>query len=497
LRVYPLFYYQDQEKLVFASRMKGIVNCPYQTELSVNHTSVIDMVTNSFIPTPKTIFREIQKLPPGFLLRYRHGEIRLESYWDISFLDQSHKSEKSQAAVLRSMVAESVSLRMGAEVPSKEIGTFLSGGVDSTTVLGVMTQLSKEQVNCFTIGFSEEKYNEIEYARIAARAFEANHYEYFVSPNDVSEIIPALIESFDEPFGNASSIPTYFCAKLAKECGVKELYAGDGGDELFAGNEQYRKQRIFEGYHRIPLWLRRVLEPLIFSLAGQGAGGFFCKVRNYIRRATIPYPDRLFSYNIFEEVPKGSLFDQNFLELVGKDYDPFDVYREHYVSAPARTELEKQLYMDLKLTIADNDLFKVIRMTECAGVKVQFPFLDYRLAEFAATVPARTKMRGKKLRSFFKRAYAETLPSSIQTKQKHGFGLPIPIWLRTDRRLNEMMHDLLLSPTSIQRGYFQKKTLERSIHEHQSDPTGFYGTLLWNLMMLETWNRMQISEISS
>jgi asparagine synthase (glutamine-hydrolysing) len=161
----------------------------------------------------------------------------------------------------------------------------------------------------------------------------------------------------------------------------------------------------------------------------------------------------------------------------------------YYFHAPAASELDRQLYIDLKLAISDNDLFKVTRMTEAAGVAVRFPFLDHRLAEVAATVPATLKMRGTQLRSFFKRAYADLLPLATRTKQKHGFGLPIPVWLRTDRRLNEMMHDLVLSPTSLQRGYFRKRALETLVTRHQTDATSFYGTVLWNLMTLELWHR--------
>jgi asparagine synthase (glutamine-hydrolysing) len=162
----------------------------------------------------------------------------------------------------------------------------------------------------------------------------------------------------------------------------------------------------------------------------------------------------------------------------------------YYGQAPAQSELDRQLYIDLKLAISDNDLFKVTRMTEAAGITVRFPFLDQRLAEFAATVPAHIKMRGRNLRSFFKKTYADLLPLEIQIKQKHGFGLPISAWLRTDKLLNEMMYDLVLSPQSLQRGYFRKKALTKLVESHMTDETSFYGTMLWNIMVLELWHRI-------
>jgi asparagine synthase (glutamine-hydrolysing) len=173
----------------------------------------------------------------------------------------------------------------------------------------------------------------------------------------------------------------------------------------------------------------------------------------------------------------------------GKDYDPYGPVDSYYHQAPAQNELDRQLYIDLKLAISDNDLFKVTRMTEAAGVTVRFPFLDHLLAELATSIPADVKMRGRKLRSFFKIAYADLLPLQTRTKKKHGFGLPIPVWLRTDKKLNEMMHDLVLSPRSLQRGYFRKKALGELVQRYQTDETSFYGTILWNMMVLELWQR--------
>jgi asparagine synthase (glutamine-hydrolysing) len=188
-------------------------------------------------------------------------------------------------------------------------------------------------------------------------------------------------------------------------------------------------------------------------------------------------------------VSMAEFFEDDFLAAVGKDCDPYAAIRSCYLQAPARCALDRQLYIDLKLTISDNDLFKVTRMTEAAGVAVRYPFLDHRLAEFAARVPARLKMRGRRLRSFFKKAYADLLPQEVRAKQKHGFGLPIPVWLRTNRQLNDMMRELVLGAATVQRGYFRRKALEDLVERHRTDTTSFYGTILWNLMMLELWQR--------
>ncbi len=489
-RVHPIFYYHDNNRLVFASRMKGILECPLPMRRTVNPEAIIDVIASSYVPTRKTIFREVQKLPPGHILAYKSGEVCLMPYWEVSFLQPSSAPETELAQKLKIQFDDAVSVRLRVDEKHGRIGTFLSGGVDSSTITGVISQKIKRPAHSFSIGFGEEQFNEIHYARIAARAFSLDHHEYFVTAQDTYDAIPVLLEAFDEPFANASAIPTYFCAKLAKDRGVDVLYAGDGGDELFAGNERYAFQRLFEFYNQLPFGLREyILKPVVFLLAERLRWNFFIKGQKYICRASIPYPERLSSYGFFKVVPLADIIEDDFLTVVGRDYDPYAPIYWHYHHAPARSELDRQQYIDLKLAISDNDIFKVTRATEAVGATVRFPFLDQRLAEFAMTVPSEIRMRGRKLRSFFKNAYADLLPLEILKKTKHGFGLPIPVWLRTDKQLNDLMHDLVLSPKSLQRGYFRKKALEQIIELHKTAPTSFYGTILWNLMILELWHR--------
>jgi asparagine synthase (glutamine-hydrolysing) len=214
------------------------------------------------------------------------------------------------------------------------------------------------------------------------------------------------------------------------------------------------------------------------------------KGRKYIEKARLPLLERLASSGVFSEIPIAELLEDGLLTEIRKNgNNPKEELLSRFSQMPADNDLDRYLYLDLKLAITDNDLFKVSRMTEAAGIQVRFPFLDHKLAEFAGTVPAAIKMRGQKLRSFFKTAYADLLPVEIRRKKKHGFGLPIPVWLRTDKKLNEMMRDLVLSPRSVQRGYFRKRTLEWLIALHATDETSFFGTILWHLMMLELWHR--------
>jgi|CXWL01.1.fsa_nt_gi asparagine synthase (glutamine-hydrolysing) len=492
-RVFPLLYFSDNEKLIFGSRMGALYASGFSSPFSVDPRAVVDFMQSSYIPTPKTIFKEVLKMPPGSILTYRQGKATVESYWDMNYLDPLRASEEELAQELKRQLKDAIAIRFQGEVSQQNCGTFLSGGIDSSTVTGVLAHLSNTSIKSFSIGFSEERFNEMAYARGAARAFSSDLHEYFVTAQDTIDVISMLVNVFDEPYANASSVPLYYCAKLAKSKGVNVLYAGDGGDELFAGNDRYAALRIFEHYDRVPAALRNTfVRPLVSFLADSLGTVLFQKAKKYILRASIPYPDRLCSYGFLKTVPPHELFSDDLMEMVGPHYDPDADLKRHYFAARAQAELDRQMYIDLKLAIADNDLIKVTRMAEQAGVVVRFPFLDHCLAEFSSTVPVGVLMDGRELRSFFKRAYSDMLPRETLEKEKHGFGLPIPVWLRTNKTLNELMHDLVLSPRSVQRGYFRKSGLETILERHQSDKTSYYGAAIWNLMMLELWHRKYV-----
>ncbi|ALA59782.1 asparagine synthase (glutamine-hydrolyzing) [Nitrospira moscoviensis] len=488
-RVHPIFYHADRDQLVFASRMKGLLAGSLLGRGSVRMSALVDIMAFSAVTSPGTVFDHVDKLPPGHVLTYRDGEARVSAYWNVDFTRPSRARRSELAAQLKQSLTDAVAVRLSSDT-DRRIGSFLSGGIDSSTVTGLLTRLGKAPVKAFSIGFAEQRFNEMEFARIAARHFHAEHHEYYVTPEDTVDAIPIVLDSFDEPFANASAIPTYFCAKLAREQGVDVMYAGDGGDELFAGNERYSSQRIFDYYTRLPQGLREwFVKPAVTALADLTGLNLFVLGKKYIRRAGIPLPQRLYSYGLFNVIPMEDLFEGDVIKAVGADYDPYSPMYNHYHRAPAVTELDRQLYIDLKHTISDNDLLKVTRMTQAAGVAVRFPFLDHHLAEFAMSVPARMKMPARELRVFFKRTYADFLPKEILTKTKHGFGLPIPVWLRTDKRLNDMMHELVLGSTTVQRGMFKKKALEELVERHRTESGSFYGDILWNVMIWELWLR--------
>lgn len=488
-RVQSLLAAQPQGALLFASRMRALLAAPVPFRPTIHAAGVMDVVGGSIIATPHTIFNEVAKVEPGTVLTCRDGHVASRAYWDLDFTRLDGSPPERLRDDTREALAGAVDDRLALDAGSGQVGAFLSGGVDSSCVSGLIAR-NRGGVRTFSIGFGEERFNELSFARIAARSFGADHTEYFVTPADALTALPLAVDAFDEPFANASAVPTYWCARIAREHGIDAMYAGDGGDELWAGNERYASDLVFAPYDRIPGPLRRwVVTPAIRTLAAAAPLPLFVKAGKYVTRASIPPARRLTSYGFWYIVTPPELLEPDFLRQVGDGYVPFGSSNRHYEHARARTHLDRQLYVDLKVTIGDNDVFKVTRMCEQAGVAVRFPFLDERVADMAERVPARLKMRGRELRTFFKETYADLLPAEVRSKTKHGFGLPIAIWLKTDPALNEMMRDLVLGRPSLGRGYFRRPMLEELLRRHEADTTTFYGTILWNLMILELWHR--------
>jgi asparagine synthase (glutamine-hydrolysing) len=342
-------------------------------------------------------------------------------------------------------------------------------------------------VKTFSIGFDEPGYDELSYARIASKHFGSEHYEYVVTPDDVLKAIDIILGVYDEPFGNASAVPTYFCALFAEKHGVDTLFAGDGGDEIFGGNERYAANSIFSLYHKIPSIIReRLLEPGITKMPS--VFSFIDKAKKYVRRANIPQPDRFYSYNPVMALGKEEIFSYELLQYLN-GYDPLAWARKLYRNAKAENELNRLLYIDMKFTITDNDIRKVTGMSQKAGVKVCYPMLDHRLVDFAATIPSSLKVKGTKLRYIFKKALSDFLPTEIINKEKHGFGLPIGVWIRTKNNLFSFVRETLLNPNCSITPFFKEGLIGNLFKLHDSTGAAFYGDIIWLLLMLELWNK--------
>lgn len=482
-----LFYAERTSEIVFATQPRGIFSSG-RIPKRVNLPAIRDYFSYNVVPAPKTAFEGVTKIASGHYLLWTEKGTDTKRYWDVRYPEDARESTPVLARELRARMEEAVRVA-SAKVDLTKAGCFLSGGTDSSSIVGLLTQLYKPPVNAFSIGFSEDRFNELEYARLAAKHFQANLVEGLLGPDEAFAIIDKIVDIYDEPFGNASAIPTYRCAKLAREHGMEVLFAGDGGDELFGGNERYRVDQMFDFYQRIPNTLRRLLEPAIFAAP---AVGWIARGQRYIAKSNLPNPERYCQWQLLQAFPPERIFDSR-LPWKNGHRDLIESMRTHYHAAPAKSELNRLLYVDLKMTLGDDDLQKVGRTGELAGIKVRFPYLDHELIEFAGRVPANLKVHNLDKRYLFKRATKQLLPAAILQKKKHGFGLPTGLWLKSNPKFREFGKQILFDPRTYQRGYFRREFVEEiyALME-KDDTTPYYGDLLWPFLMLELWHRRHI-----
>jgi asparagine synthase (glutamine-hydrolysing) len=476
----PLCYAFTHNVLVFGSTTDTVRQHPNVTA-DINYQALYDYIYFHVIPSPITIYKDIRKLEPGQYVVHKNGKTDIKFHWHPIFHDEGrvpfHELKGGLHRHLWSAVRKTNLI--------KDIGCFLSGGLDSSTVAGILADITKNDAPALSIGFSTKGYDEIEYARIAAKHFGNSLHEYYVSPKDVMDAILIVARTYDEPFGNSSAIPTFYCANLARKKGIRLMLAGDGGDELFAGNERYRIQKLFSLYNTLPRWLRHnALEPLFLDLNLAHKLPFLRKVQNYIKTAQKQVPERMDYYNFLLRTSATEIFNKDFLVKIDPQH-PLSLLREVYNRAPTESLINKMLFLDWKFTLADNDLRKVNVMCELAGIQVNYPMLDDDLVEFSTQVPSSLKLKGLRLRYFYKKALNDFLPSQIIHKSKHGFGLPFGEWLRSSPSLQRLSYDSLQSLKT--RGILRSDFIDKLIRTHRTEHAAYFGTMIWVLMMLEFW----------
>ena len=480
----PVSYQISGEGIVFGTSADAIIANPLARH-EIDPQSLYNYVYFHMIPSPGSIYQGQKRLLPGEFLICKKGRAKSGKYWEINFLETKQRPfeelKQDFLGVLRSSVRKAAG--------DQEVGAFLSGGTDSSTIAGILSEINGRPARTYSIGFEATGYDEMEYARIAARHFSTEHHEYYVTPDDIVEAIPQIAAIFDQPFGNSSAIPTFYCARKAKADGVTRLLGGDGGDELFGGNVRYAKQYIFSLYEYLPSALRKkIVEPLVFGIPGGANLPVICKARSYIEQATVPMPARTETYNLLGRYGHKEVFSSEFLANVNPE-QPIELINETYYQTHAISLNNRMLSLDLKFTLADNDLPKVVKSCELAGVEVAFPFLDDEIVTYSAQLEPKLKLKGTKLRYFFKEALRGFLPNEIITKQKHGFGLPFGVWLQHHKPLQTLAADSLsdLKSRKIIRADFINKLLEQHLDEH----AGYHGTMVWVLMMLEQWYKQR------
>lgn len=483
LGIKGLYWRLEGDRLLFSSRC-GAVRAAQSAPPEADPSAILQFLLFSAIPAPLSSDRGTRKLRPGTLLTFAAGNVKEEPYWDLEFPEDDNRPSSYWAQELCQGIRAAVGRHLGGLQPDRT-GCFLSGGTDSSSVVAFATEFHG-QTHSFSIVFDDRNFSEQEFVDTAVTAFHTRHHQRSLVPKDASEAVGNIVAHFDEPFANSSAIGSYYCALHAREQGIATLLAGDGGDELFGGNERYAADKRFGCYQSFPRWMRKgLIEPAVRLLPA--GDSMWSLPRRYVRRANIPNPQRILSYGFFLGSPPEQVFEEGFLREVGTD-GWLSIPEEHFSRAKTSSELNRLLYLDVKMTLADNDLRKVCGTADLAGVKVRFPLLDDRLAELSGRIPARLKLKGFEKRYIFKQAMKGILPEKILYKKKHGFGVPLAQWLLMDSGMQELMNDLLHDPATRQRGYFRAGFVERLMILHKKQPN-YYGEIVWYLLALELWHR--------
>lgn len=447
----------------------------------IDPQAIFDYLYFHVIPAPRTIFKDVFRLPAGHAALLEKGKLTVAPYWVPSFKESLQQPIGKLRVEFRQLLRNAVSH----QVDGSQMGCFLSGGTDSSTVAGVLGEVTGKPARTFSIGFDAEGYDEMAYARIAARHFKTDHHEYYVTPDDLVQAIPMVAAFYDQPFGNSSVVPAYYCAKMAREAGVERLLGGDGGDELFGGNTRYAKQRVFGFYENLPAILRHgLLEPTLKNNRWLGQLFGVRKVVSYIEQASVSMPDRTQMYNLLTRLGLQEVLTPEFLVSIDTG-EPLDQLRRIYGACEAKSLVNRMLAFDWKYTLADTDLPKVVGATTLAGLKIGFPLLDNRLVDFSQRLAPELKLKGQQLRWFFKDALRGFLPEETIAKKKQGFGLPFGVWLTKHAGLRDLAMESLDSLR--QRGVVRPEFLDRLMNEYLPQFPGYYGEMVWILMMMAQW----------
>lgn len=486
---YALYWGEHDGRLGFATTPAAVCDAIGRTP-ELDARAVHAYVHFHVIPAPLAILRGVRRLDIGEALAIERGEPRLRRHWVPRFEEalpfDFARERREFLGALRSGVAECIE-----GVPREQLGCFLSGGTDSSTIAGLVTEAYGAPARTFSIGFDVSGYDERHYSRLAARHFGTEHVEHVMSPQEAERAIDVLARNYEQPFGNSSAVPTFVCASIAHEAGVTRMLGGDGGDELYGGNERYAKQWLFSLYERIPAFARvRVVEPLLAGALRDTAFWPVRKARAYVEQARVPLPERLGSrYNLLNQFGAQRVFTDEVLAQAG-GFDPVSIERECWQRCDAASQINRLLAYDFKFTLGDNDLAKVTRMCHAAGVEIAFPMLTDALVEHSLRLAPGQKLRRTRLRYFFREALRGFLPDEIVDKRKHGFGMPFGEWMLAQPALARRVEDALAG--LAQRGLVRPAFLSELRHAIHAQHAGYFGTMAWVLMMLELWLREHV-----
>ncbi|MFC1678598.1 asparagine synthase (glutamine-hydrolyzing) [Elusimicrobiota bacterium] len=479
----PLFYYLDSERLIFASEVKAILQSP-AVKRKANMKALPHYLTYGYVPAPMTMFEGIKKLPPAHVLIAEGDRIVVKPYWDLAYSSESIQDDSYWLDALHRSLKQSVSRQLVSDVP---LGVFLSGGIDSSLLVCMASGLMDRPVKTFSIGFDDPSHNELPFARAVSKQFQTEHHEFVVKPA-AAEILPELIWHFDEPFADSSAIPTYYLSKLAREH-VTVVLSGEGGDELFAGYDRYRRERLTRIFSLAPEAVRTLMvEQLLKRLPRTPAIRGYSDALKKIIGNTFLSPARRYASLVelvSPEVRTSLLSDHLRHEL--EQVDPVDMIQSCFMSRPSENWVNRMSRADTTVYLPDDLLVKSDRMSMAHSLEARVPFLDNELIELATSIPANLKLRRGTAKYLPRKLLSSLVPKEIAKRGKRGFNVPIDLWLRTE--LSDFARDTLLSKRARERGFFQPKTVEAKLQEHQSGKSDL-GGMIWALICFELWHQM-------
>ncbi|HYG12397.1 MAG TPA: asparagine synthase (glutamine-hydrolyzing) [Pyrinomonadaceae bacterium] len=477
----PLLYARVDDGLVFGSEFSALLQHP-QVGREVNREAIHYYLTFMCVPAPLTAYRDIHKLEPGHTLRYtRDGQIKTERYWQPDFSRKTRMSEEEAGERAVEILREAVRVRLMSEVP---LGAFLSGGVDSSAVVALMSEVSSAPVKTFSIGFEEQDFSELHHARRVAEHVGAEHHEFIVRP-DAMEVLPTLVEHYGEPYADSSAIPTYYVSRETRRH-VTVALNGDGGDECFAGYERYAAMKLAGKYRGVPGLLREgLIKPAVALYPTSETRRSRARdLKRFLDAASLPTVERYMRWvSVLDTPAKDALYTDDFRREMAA-HNAADFIAPWFAHANGAGLVDASLLADTMTYLPNDLLVKVDIASMAVSLEARSPFLDHHVIEFAASLPENLKLRGLTTKYLLKRVLAKLLPAENLQRRKMGFGVPIGHWLRGE--MQKFLRDTLLSEKALGRGFFKPEAVTRMVELHTRGERD-HAHQLWTLLMLELW----------
>lgn len=482
----PLFYFHEGSRLVFASEVKAVLASGYvHTDLDLE--GLWHYMSLRFIPDQYTLFRNVRKLPAATTLTFENGKTLLERYWNVEFLDKFQNNENIIVEELHTLLSTTLKMHLLSDV---RVGTFLSGGIDSTTIAAMMATMSDQPVPSFSIGVQEQGFNELPFAHMVVEKHGLEAHERVVQA-DLVHLVPTMIHHLDEP-ADPYGVGVYLVSQLASES-VKVVLSGDGADEIFAGYDRYAGQRLVDFYCLLPEWFRRhVMQAIINRLPESYAYKSLAQKAAWVQGMSLFAHGRRYAHSMsflrFTSDAKEQLFTENARSQI-RDYDSADKILMHFDAGNTRELIDKMLYTDLMTRVPDQFMVISDRMSMAHSLEVRAPYLDYQVVEFAARIPGNLKLKNGKLKYILRKMGSRYLPQQLVRRKKQGFSFPLGVWMRTD--LKDFLKRLFQQSRMVERGIFDGDYVHKILQEHL-DGKADHNYRLWLLLNMEFWHRLYL-----